>query len=159
MAAASAAIVTVGTELVTGLVLDTNTADIGIALTAAGVAVRERVSVPDEVETVARQLERLVAELRSPTDETLLAIEFLATARRIDELEEVVLADETHRVVADALRRLRYEERLAIFTRYFLDLSEAEAAVVLGCPAGTVKSRLSRGLEQLRADLQREPDA
>ena len=73
--------------------------------------------------------------------------------------EEVVLADETHRLLADALWRLRYEERLAIFTRYFLDLSEAEAAVVLGCPAGTVKSRLSRGLEHLRVDLQKEPDA
>ncbi len=73
--------------------------------------------------------------------------------------EEVVLTDETHRLLAGALWRLRYEERLAIFTRYFLDLSEAEAAVVLGCPAGTVKSRLSRGLEHLRADFQWEPDA
>ena len=73
--------------------------------------------------------------------------------------EEMVLADETHRDVADALWRLRDEERLAIFTRYFLDLSEAEAAGVLGCPTGTVKSRLSRGLAHLRADLEREPDA
>jgi AcrR family transcriptional regulator len=38
-------------------------------------------------------LHRLVDELREPSDETLLAIEFLATARRIDELEEVVLPD------------------------------------------------------------------
>jgi AcrR family transcriptional regulator len=38
-------------------------------------------------------LERLVGELRSPSDNTLLALEFLATARRIDELEEVVRAD------------------------------------------------------------------
>jgi AcrR family transcriptional regulator len=38
-------------------------------------------------------LDRLVAELRSPSHETLLAIEFLGTARRIDELEEVVLPD------------------------------------------------------------------
>ncbi len=67
--------------------------------------------------------------------------------------EEVVLADETHRHIADALWRLRDEERLAIFTRFFLDLSEADAAVVLGCPAGTVKSRLSRGLVHLRAEL------
>ena len=73
--------------------------------------------------------------------------------------EELVLADETHRRVAEALWRLRNEERLAIFTRYFLDLSEAEAAVVLGCPTGTVKSRLSRGLAHLRLDLQGEPDA
>ncbi len=73
--------------------------------------------------------------------------------------EEMVLADETHRQVNEALWRLRDDERLAIFTRFFLDLSEAEAAVALGCPAGTVKSRLSRGLAHLRLDLQREPDA
>ncbi len=72
--------------------------------------------------------------------------------------EELVLADETHRRVADALWRLRAEERLAIFTRFFLDLSEAEAAVVLDCPIGTVKSRLSRGLAHLRSDLQEELD-
>ena len=73
--------------------------------------------------------------------------------------EEMVLADETHRQVNEALWRLRDDERLAIFTRFFLDLSEAEAAVALGCPAGTVKSRLSRGLAHLRLDLQGEPDA
>jgi AcrR family transcriptional regulator len=38
-------------------------------------------------------LDELVAELRTPSPATLLAIEFLATARRIDELEEVVLPD------------------------------------------------------------------
>jgi AcrR family transcriptional regulator len=38
-------------------------------------------------------LDRLIEELRSPSDNTLLALEFLATARRIDELEEVVLAE------------------------------------------------------------------
>jgi len=70
-----------------------------------------------------------------------------------------VLTDETHRQVNEALWRLRDDERLAIFTRFFLDLSEAEAAVALGCPAGTVKSRLSRGLAHLRLDLQGEPDA
>jgi len=73
--------------------------------------------------------------------------------------EEIVLADETHRHVADALWRLRDQERLAIFTRFFLDLSEAEAALMLGCPAGTVKSRLSRGLAHLRAELEGKPDA
>jgi RNA polymerase sigma factor (sigma-70 family) len=72
--------------------------------------------------------------------------------------EEIVLADETHRHVANALWRLRDQERLAIVARFFLDLSEAESAVVLGCPAGTVKSRLSRGLAHLRADLEGEPD-
>lgn len=73
--------------------------------------------------------------------------------------EEIVLSDETHRRLAGALWRLRDDERLAIFARYFLDLSEAEAAVVLDCPAGTVKSRVSRGLDHLHADFPKEPDA
>ena len=37
--------------------------------------------------------------------------------------------------------------------RYFLDLSEAEAAETLGLPRGTVKSRLSRALGRLREQL------
>lgn len=73
--------------------------------------------------------------------------------------EDIVLDNETHRGVADAIWRLRDEERLAIFTRFFLDLSEAEAAVVLDCPAGTVKSRVSRALAHLRSDLEAAPDA
>ena len=67
-----------------------------------------------------------------------------------------MLAGETHRDVGDALARLRDEERQAIFARYFLDLSEADTAIVLGCPPGTVKSRLSRGLAHLRFELERE---
>ena len=37
--------------------------------------------------------------------------------------------------------------------RYLLDLDEAETAAVLAVPKGTVKSRLSRGLSQLRDQL------
>ena len=44
-------------------------------------------------------------------------------------------------------------DREAIACRYFLDLSEEETAAALGCRRGTVKSRLARALESLRAEL------
>lgn len=56
----TAAVVTVGTELVTGLVIDTNAAELGVMLTAARFTVDERVSVPDDAEVLAALLGRLV---------------------------------------------------------------------------------------------------
>jgi nicotinamide-nucleotide amidase len=55
----TSAVVTVGTELVTGLVIDTNAAEIGLALTAAGFDVSERVSVGDDESVLERLLRRL----------------------------------------------------------------------------------------------------
>jgi RNA polymerase sigma-70 factor (ECF subfamily) len=63
------------------------------------------------------------------------------------ELQEALLA---------AVETLREEDRLVITCRYFLELSEAETAVVLGWRRGTVKSRLSRALERLRAQIGEE---
>jgi RNA polymerase sigma-70 factor (ECF subfamily) len=60
---------------------------------------------------------------------------------------------ERRALVLRALEGLREEDRLVIAYRYFLDLSEAEMAAALDCPRGTVKSRLSRALERLRARL------
>ena len=64
--------------------------------------------------------------------------------------EGAALAQEQHRHVVAAVSRLRPEERLVIAYRYWFDLSEAEMAEALGCPRGTVKSRLSRALAHLR---------
>lgn len=52
-----------------------------------------------------------------------------------------------------AVARLPHKLRTVVTCRYLLELDEAETAVVLGVPRGTVKSRLSRGLDRLRADL------
>ena len=48
-----------------------------------------------------------------------------------------------------ALSSLPYRNRAAIVLRYYCDLPDAETAVVLGCAPGTVRSLISRGLEQL----------
>jgi len=68
--------------------------------------------------------------------------------------ESIVLAVERDTALHSALAALREADRQVIFLRYFLDLSEAETATALGCRKGTVKSRLSRGLERLRHELE-----
>ena len=50
-----------------------------------------------------------------------------------------------------ALSALTPRQRAVIVLRYFDDLPEAEAARLLGCSIGSVKSHASRGLQQLRA--------
>lgn len=53
--------------------------------------------------------------------------------------------------LARRLLRLPESQRVAVVLRHVSDLSLAEIAQVLGCPEGTVKSHISRGLARLRA--------
>ncbi|MER7284090.1 sigma-70 family RNA polymerase sigma factor, partial [Dactylosporangium sp. NPDC000244] len=52
-----------------------------------------------------------------------------------------------------ALAALPPRQRAAVVLRFYEDLSEHQAAAVLGCSLGTVKSLTSRGLQRLRRDL------
>ena len=60
-----------------------------------------------------------------------------------------VLLKELNVKISDALKRLPEEFRMAIILVDMGDFSYAEAAEVLSCPLGTVRSRLSRGRELL----------
>lgn len=53
----------------------------------------------------------------------------------------------------DAVLRLPEDQRLAVMFYYYEDMPVAEIAKTLGVAQGTVKSRLSRGRERLRALL------
>lgn len=55
-----------------------------------------------------------------------------------------------------ALGRLSRRQRAAIVLRFYEDLSERRVAEILGCPPGTVKSLVSRGLETLRTEIRGE---
>jgi RNA polymerase sigma-70 factor (ECF subfamily) len=67
--------------------------------------------------------------------------------------EALVLAQERASELLSMLDAMRPEDQQVIALRYFVDLSEAEMADALGCPRGTVKSRLSRALGRLRSAL------
>jgi len=74
-------------------------------------------------------------------------------------LELIPVPDEAERVleswaVADALATLRPEHRRVLLETYYLGRSVAEAAAVLGIPAGTVKSRTFYALRALKLALE-----
>jgi len=71
--------------------------------------------------------------------------------------EAALLAGGERRALLVALQALDERDRAVIACRYLLDLSERETAEVLGCRRGTVKSRLSRALGRMRAQLDPDP--
>jgi RNA polymerase sigma-70 factor (sigma-E family) len=58
-----------------------------------------------------------------------------------------------------ALGRLPQRQRAALVLRFYEDLSEDAIAQILRCRNGTVRSLVTRGVQALRADLARYPDA
>jgi RNA polymerase sigma factor (sigma-70 family) len=94
---------------------------------------------------------RRATSARRPT----LTLQAVATA--IDDSarspEAVALVTEQRLELLGAVNALRADDQRVIAYRYFLDLSEAEMAQLLGCARGTVKSRLSRALTRLRQQL------
>lgn len=59
---------------------------------------------------------------------------------------------EPHDSLQRAVLRLPRQQRAVIVLRYFEDLSEKDAATVLGCSVGAIKSTHSRALAKLRAE-------
>jgi RNA polymerase sigma-70 factor, ECF subfamily len=55
--------------------------------------------------------------------------------------------------VREAMKHLRDEERVALELCYGQGLSHDEAAVVLGCPIGTLKTHILRAKEQMKIFL------
>jgi RNA polymerase sigma factor (sigma-70 family) len=101
----------------------------------------------------ARNRRRALGRRAGVLDRAIRAVRGDAAAGIAPSPEHVLLAGESHAEVRAALGHLREEERLVVECRYLLELSEAETAAALGVPAGTVKSRLHRGLARLREEL------
>jgi RNA polymerase sigma-70 factor (ECF subfamily) len=69
----------------------------------------------------------------------------------LPEVGPAVAADDLKGIVA----RMREGDRQVIYLRFFLGLTLDETAEALSLPLGTVKSRLSRALDRLRDEVQR----
>jgi RNA polymerase sigma-70 factor (sigma-E family) len=68
------------------------------------------------------------------------------------EPRDVLAAD----VLWNELQHLAYRQRCAVVLRYYEDLSEHQAAEVLGCSVGALKALTNRAMEQLRAKVGNE---
>lgn len=79
----------------------------------------------------------------------------------VDVSDGVDVADDTtdHAPLADGLERVLEElprlQREVLLLRFRDDLSYAEIAVVIGCPVGTVKTRIHHAKHKLRESLER----
>jgi RNA polymerase sigma factor (sigma-70 family) len=67
-----------------------------------------------------------------------------------------VVATETRTRLDAAIGRLAPPDRVAVLGRYVLDLSLDEVAAILGVRRGAAKMRISRALERLGEELNRE---
>lgn len=56
-----------------------------------------------------------------------------------------------------AIETLPQEQKEVLLLRYYHGFPEAEAAEILGCPRGTVKSRLHQAVRAIRSNLKVEP--
>jgi len=74
------------------------------------------------------------------------ALRYFHRADDIVSAEESAMIGEANRAVMAALRALPSRQREAVVLRYYLDLSEAQAAEAMNVARGTVKSATSRGL-------------
>jgi RNA polymerase sigma factor (sigma-70 family) len=70
--------------------------------------------------------------------------------------EGAALVREHREELLRAVEQLAERDRDVITCRYFLELSEEETAAALGVRRGTVKSRTSRALARLRAEMDEE---
>jgi RNA polymerase sigma factor (sigma-70 family) len=77
-----------------------------------------------------------------------------AQSGSVPSAESVALEGEERAQLAAAVADLREDDQLIIAARYFLGLSEVETAIALKLRRGTVKSRLSRALGRLQAQLE-----
>jgi RNA polymerase sigma factor (sigma-70 family) len=67
-----------------------------------------------------------------------------------DAFDDIVTRIDQRRTLTELTASLPERQRVAVLLRYLCDVPSAEIAEVLGCPEGTARSYVSRGLDKLR---------
>lgn len=103
--------------------------------------------------TIALNIGRNTARDRGRRPLQVPLEEYVERAPRSDAFDEIADRLDQRQVLAELTARLPEPQRVAVLLRHLCELSSAEVAEVLGCPEGTVRSHVSRGLARLRALL------
>ncbi|HLL64747.1 MAG TPA: SigE family RNA polymerase sigma factor [Micromonosporaceae bacterium] len=107
-----------------------------------------RIREPHAIEAYLRRavINEIVARRRSLARQTRrqqVAAFRPASGSPMDQVEQRI-------DLVESLNVLPLLQRTAILLKYWMDLTDVEIADAMNCPVGTVKSRLSRGLDTLR---------
>jgi len=111
-----------------------------------------RVAVNEAISLLRRRKVR--EDLDASAEE--VGMQVTPAASRDWQPEEAVLEDEERSLLRWAIGQLDPVHRTVVVLKYFHDFSDPEIAAIVGCPPGTVKSRLHRARELLRNAMARE---
>ena len=142
------------------------------AFRLAGLILGDRVEAEDATQEALYSAWRSAASLRDPDGFGAWFDRILVNACRdrlrrrnrvrwiaLEEARESVVVADPFRAIADrdevlqAMARLSDDERIVVLLHYWDDLTLEGVAARVGWPTGTVKSRLHRALESMRATL------
>ncbi|CAJ0992278.1 RNA polymerase sigma factor RpoE [Pantoea sp. Nvir] len=101
----------------------------------------------------------LVAQGRRPppSDVDTIDAEKLDSANALKEIsnpENLILSDELKQIVFHSIETLPEDLRIAVILRELDGLSYEEIAAIMGCPVGTVRSRIFRAREAIDHKVQ-----
>ena len=96
---------------------------------------------------------RPAVRVDSLEDDGFKEVGFEPAAGRSADPQHTLAIKEQRRVVGQAIASLSEKLRTALILHDVEGLSQEEVAEILGCPIGTVKSRVSRARSELRAML------
>jgi RNA polymerase sigma-70 factor (ECF subfamily) len=115
------------------------------------VQLAEGASLRPWLHRIVVNLARDLAARREPTVTSDTDLERLAIGG--PSLERAAERREVNRIVAEAVDKLPFDQRLVVVLFYTQDMDVEQIAATLGIPPGTVKSRLYYGRVRLRAAL------